>query len=418
MTQSRKIVLAYSGGLDTSVILHWLVAQGHQVVTFTANLGQQEDWQEEDWEEFQGRAYTVGASQTYVEDLREEFVTQFIFPAIRANAVYEGRYLLGTSLARPLTARAQVQIARREQAQALAHGATGKGNDQVRFEFTYQALAPDLEVYAPWRDPEFLAAFQGRPDLLRYARRNNIPVKASRRKPWSTDANLMHISYEAGELEDPRRTPRESMFTLTRSPRRAPNQETVLEITFHQGDPVRVVNRSDGAVRDSSLGLFAYLNAVGGLNGIGRVDMVENRFVGIKSRGVYETPAGTILHLAHRDLEGVTLDREVMHLRDSLMPRFAELVYYGLWFSPEMEVLRALLDKSQEYVTGTVTVGLYKGNVTIKGRASPVSLYDQDLASMDRAGGFTPTDSTGFIRTHAQRLRASALRARRGEGRP
>ncbi len=407
MPEPKKIVLAYSGGLDTSVILHWLVSQGHQVVTFMANLGQGED------EEATGKAREMGATQTYVEDLREEFVTDFIFPAIRANAVYEGRYLMGTSLARPLTARAQVEVAHKEKAQVLSHGSTGKGNDQVRFEFTYNTLAPELEVYAPWRDPVFLQKFQGRPDMLRYARRNGIPVKATRRKPWSSDSNLMHISYEAGELEDPSRRPRESMFQMTRSPHRAPNRETELQIEFSQGNPVKVHNISDGTVHSGALSLFAYLNQVGGVNGIGREDMVENRFVGIKSRGVYETPAGTILHKAHRDLEGVTLDRDVMHLRDSLMPRFSELVYNGLWFSPETELLRGLFDKSQQYVTGTVTLSLYKGNVTIKGRKSPVSLYDQAMSSMEEAGGFDPTDSTGFIRINAHRLRASALQARK-----
>ena len=406
-TGKRKVVLAYSGGLDTSVILHWLVARGDDVVAFTAHLGQ-----DEDMEVVRQRALETGASRVYVEDLREEFVTGFIFRAVQANAVYEGRYLLGTALARPLTARAQVETALREGAQVLAHGATGKGNDQVRFEFTYQFLAPELEIYAPWRDPEFLARFQGRPDLLRYARRHGIPVKATRRKPWSSDGNLMHISYEAGLLEDPLRRAPESMFQMTRSPRRAPNREMELEISFRQGIPVRVVNAADGVTMETPLALFTYLNQVGGLNGIGRVDMVENRFVGIKSRGVYETPAGTILYAAHRDLEGLTMDREVMHLRDSLVPKFSELTYYGLWYSPEMELLQGLLEKSQEYVTGTVTVGLYKGNVMVKARSSPVSLYNQDLASMDRSGGFNPLDSTGFIRTHALRLRSSALRAR------
>ena len=406
--KEKKIVLAYSGGLDTAVILHWLVSQGHQVVAFTANLGQ-----EEDMEQVVGNAARIGAVRTHVQDLREEFVTDFIFPAIRANAIYEGRYLLGTSLARPLTARAQVQVALDESADTLAHGSTGKGNDQVRFEFTYHTLAPELEVYAPWRDPVFLQRFQGRPDMLRYARRNDIPVKATRRKPWSSDANLMHISYEAGELEDPGRRPRESMFQRTRSPRRAPNKETELQIRFHRGNPVEVKNLSDGTAVTGSLPLFVYLNQVGGINGIGRVDMVENRYVGIKSRGVYETPGGTVLQQAHRDLEGITMDREVMHLRDSLTPRYSELVYYGLWYSPEMELLRAMFDQTQEYVTGEVVVGLYKGNVTIKERRSPVTLYDEDMSSMDRAGGFDPTDSTGFIRTNAHRLRTSAVRARK-----
>jgi argininosuccinate synthase len=409
MPEHKKIVLAYSGGLDTSVILHWLVSQGHQVITYTANLGQ-----EEDMEEVVAKARQVGASQTYVEDLRKEFVTDYIFPAVRANAVYEGRYLLGTALARPLTAWGQVQTAWKEKADSLGHGSTGKGNDQVRFEFTYHALAPELEVYAPWRDPVFLKQFHGRPDMLRYAKRNDIPVSATRRKPWSSDANLLHISYEAGELEDPARKPRDSMFNMTVSPRRAPNRETELQIDFHMGNPVEVRNLSDGTVYTGPLPLFTYLNRVGGENGVGREDMVENRFVGIKSRGVYETPGGTILQKAHRDLEGITMDREVMHLRDSLIPRFSELVYYGLWFSPEIELLRVLMDKSQEYVTGTVTLGLYKGNVIIKSRSSPMTLYSEDMSSMDRTGGFDVTDSTGFIRTNAHRLRSSTMRARRG----
>lgn len=410
MVEPKKIVLAYSGGLDTSVILHWLVAQGHEVVTYTANLGQ-----EEDMEEAIAKAYQVGAHQAYVVELRDELVRDFIFPAIRANAVYEGRYLMGTSLARPLTAKAQVDIAHRERAQVLSHGATGKGNDQVRFEFTFQALAPEMDVYAPWRDPQFLTRFQGRPDMLRYARRNDIPVKATRSKPWSSDANLMHISYEAGELEDPSRGPRNSMFEMTRSPRRAPNRETGVEIDFLNGDPVEVRNLDDGTVTRGPLQLFAYLNRLGGVNAIGREDMVENRYVGIKSRGVYETPGGTILQKAHRDLEGITMDREVMHLRDSLLPRFSELVYYGLWYSPEMVLLRGMFDESQKYVSGTVVLSLYKGNVIIKGRRSPLTLYDEDIASMDRSGGFDPTDATGFIRINAGRLRASTLRARRAE---
>jgi len=411
MPEHKNIVLAYSGGLDTSVILHWLVSQGYQVVTYTANLGQ-----EEHMEEVVAKAIQVGASQTYVEDLRQVFVTDYIFPAIRANAVYEGRYLLGTSLARPLTAWGQVQTAWKVKANAVSHGATGKGNDQVRFEFTYHALAPELEVYAPWRDPVFLKQFQGRPDMLRYAKRNGIPVSATRRKPWSSDANLLHVSYEAGELEDPARRPRDSMFSMTVSPRRAPNRETELEIDFQEGNPVEVRNLSDGTVHTGPLQLFTYLNKVGGENGVGREDMVENRFVGIKSRGVYETPGGTVLQKAHRDLEGITMDREVMHLRDSLIPRFSEMVYYGLWFSPEIELLRVLMDKSQEYVTGTVTLGLYKGNVIIKSRSSLMTLYSEDMASMDRTGGFDATDSTGFIRTNAHRLRSSAMRAKRSGG--
>ena len=408
MGKSEKILLAYSGGLDTSVILHWLISQGHDVDTYTANLGQDDDMQD-----ISSKAMQVGASNTYVEDLTSEFVTDFIFPAIRANAIYEGKYLLGTSLARPLTAKGQVGAALKAKSTALSHGATGKGNDQVRFEFTFHTLAPELKIYAPWRDPIFLSKFTGRPDMLRYAKNNNIPVSATKRKPWSSDANLMHISYEAGELEDPARRPRESMFQMTRSPKTAPNKETEIEIEFHNGDPIEIRNLQDGHSESKPVQLFQYLNDLGGINGIGREDMVENRFVGIKSRGVYETPGGTILQKAHRDLEGLTLDREVMHLRDSLIPRFSELAYYGLWFAPEMEMLRSLFDKSQEYVSGTVTLSLYKGNVTIKERRSPFTLYSEDLASMDRLGNFDATDSTGFIRINAHRLRNSSLRKQR-----
>ncbi|PZC50974.1 MAG: argininosuccinate synthase [Chloroflexi bacterium] len=405
MGKSEKILLAYSGGLDTSVILHWLISQGHDVATYTANLGQDDDMQD-----ISSKAVQVGASNAYVEDLTSEFVTDFIFPAIRANAIYEGKYLLGTSLARPLTAKGQVEAALKAKSTALSHGATGKGNDQVRFEFTFHTLAPELKIYAPWRDPLFLSKFTGRPDMLHYAKKNNIPVSATKRKPWSSDANLMHISYEAGELEDPARRPRESMFQMTRSPKKAPNKETEIEIEFRNGDPIEARNLQDGHSESKPVQLFQYLNNLGGVNGIGREDMVENRFVGIKSRGVYETPGGTILQKAHRDLEGLTLDREVMHLRDSLIPRFSELVYYGLWFSPEMEMLRSLFDKSQEYVSGTVTLSLYKGNVTIKERRSPFTLYSEDLASMDRLGNFDATDSTGFIRINAHRLRNNSLR--------
>lgn len=409
MTANEKtIVLAYSGGLDTSVILHWLVSKGHQVIAFTANLGQYEDM-----DEISEKALEIGAAKIHVEDLQTEFITDFVFPAIRSNAVYEGRYMLGTSLARPLTARAHVEVAQKERADVLAHGSTGKGNDQVRFEFTYYSLAPEIEIYAPWRDPEFLDEFQGRADMLRYARRHKIPVNTSRKKPWSSDLNIMHISYEAGELEDPSHPPRESMFNMTRSPQRAPNRETEIEIDYNMGNPVEVRNVTDGTVHSSPLSLFSYLNNIGGINGIGREDMVENRFVGIKSRGVYETPAGTILQKAHRDLEGITMDREVMHLRDSLTPKFSELIYYGLWFSPEMNILRGLFDKSQEYVTGSVRMGLYKGNVIIKGRTSPVSLYDQEMSSMDRTGRFDSTDSTGFIRVNGLRLRSNTIRERR-----
>jgi len=404
----QKVVLAYSGGLDTSVILKWLVNKGFDVAAFIADLGQNEDFNAA-----KEKALKVGASKVYVEDLKEEFVTDFIFPAIRANAVYEGKYLLGTSLARPLIAKKQIEIAKKENAEFVSHGATGKGNDQVRFELTYMALNPKIKIIAPWKDAEFLAQFKGRSDMIDYAAKNGIPVKATKKAPYSTDPNLMHISYEAGVLEDPMLSPGEEMFELTKSPKEAPDNETKIEIEFKNGNPVKVKNENDGTVKANSLELFQYLNKIGGENGIGRVDMVENRFVGIKSRGVYETPAGTILHIAHRDIEGLTMDREVMHLRDMLAPKFAELIYYGFWYSPEMEFLRAAFDKSQEHVSGTVYLKLYKGNCIVTGRKSDESLYSQDLSSMDEIGGYDQKDAQGFIRLNALRLKSSSLRSRK-----
>lgn len=405
-SKEKKVVLAYSGGLDTSIILTWLRKQGYNVVTFTANLGQPG----ENMEAIRKKALTCGASKAYVEDLRKEFVTDFIFPVIRAGATYENRYLMGTSVARPLIAKKQVEVAQKERADFVAHGATGKGNDQVRFEMTAMALNPAIKIISPWKDPSFLKQFQGRPDMIKFARRNKIPIKATIGKPWSEDANLMHISYEAGELEDPKRRPREEMFTLTVSPKNAPDNETELEIEFKEGNAIRVYNRTSNIEKRDPLELYIYLNQIGGRNGVGRVDMVENRYVGIKSRGVYESPAATILHAAHRDLEGITMDREVMHLRDSLIPKFAELVYYGYWFSPEMAVLRTFFDATQKYVTGKVYLRLYKGNIIIDGRESPVSLYDPALSSMDVHGGYDQTDSKGFIRINAWRLKINSLR--------
>ena len=401
----QKIVLAYSGGLDTSVILKWLVNKGFDVVAFIADLGLNDDFKA-----VKQKALRIGASKVYIEDVKKEFVTDFIFPAIRANAVYEGRYLMGTSLARPLIAKKQIEIAAKEKAEFVSHGATGKGNDQVRFELTYQTLNPKIKIIAPWKDAEFLAQFKGRSDMIDYAQKNGIPVKATKDAPYSTDANLMHISYEAGILEDPNLTPGENMFELTKSPKEAPDKETILEIEFNQGNPVKVKNKNDSTIKTKPLELFQYLNKVGGENGIGRIDMVENRFVGIKSRGVYETPAGTILHIAHRDIEGLTLDREVMHLRDMLIPKFAELIYYGFWYSPEMEFLQAAFDKSQEHVSGVVHLSLYKGNCMVTGRESKESLYKQDLSSMDSVGGYNQMDALGFIRLNALRLKSSSLR--------
>ncbi len=397
----KKVVLAYSGGLDTSVILKWLEQQGYDVIAYVANIGQQEDF-----EEIQQKALRTGASKVYVEDLREEFVTDFIFPAIQGNALYEGRYLLGTSLARPLIAKKQIEIAYKEEAEYVAHGATGKGNDQVRFELTYYALNPKIKVISPWKTPEFLEQFQGRTDLLNYAEKMGIPVKASTQKPYSEDENLMHISHEAGILEDPLLRPSEDLFTLTVSPKEAPDEETIIEIEFKDGIPIKVTNKNDRTVKDNPLELFLYLNKLGGENGIGRVDMVENRYIGIKSRGVYETPGATILRVAHLDIEGIAMDKEVMHLRDMLMPKFAELIYNGYWFSPEMDFLLSAVKKAQEVIDGKVILSLYKGNVIPTGRESPTSLYNQDLSSMDIEGGFKQEDSRGFIEINAVRLKA------------
>src|SRR3989338_2863166 len=405
MGMKQKVVLAYSGGLDTSIILHWLIKKGFDVVAFIADLGQQEDLKAA-----KEKALKIGASKVYIEDVKQEFVTDFIFPSIKANAAYEGRYLMGTSFARPLIAKKQIEIAKEEKADYVSHGATGKGNDQVRFELTYYTLNPKIKVIAPWKEPEFLAQFKGRSDMIKYAEKNNIPVKATKEKPYSTDANLMHISYEAGILEDPKKTLADENFEMTKSPKEAPDKETIKEIKSQHGNPIKIKNKNDGTIKTKPLELFQYLNKLGGENGIGRLDMVENRFVGIKSRGIYETPAGTILHIAHRDIEGLTLDREVSHLKDMLMPKFAELVYYGFWYSPEMEFLQAAFEKSQEYVNGTVYLSLYKGNCSVTGRESKDSLYNQDLSSMDVVGGYDQKDALGFIKLNAIRLKANSLR--------
>ncbi len=398
---ARRVVLAYSGGLDTACILKVLVQRGHPVVAFVADVGQREDFQA-----VAERARATGAEKVHVADLREEFVTDFIFPAVAGHAVYENRYLLGTSLARPLIARRQVEVALAEGAGAVAHGATGKGNDQVRFELAYAALAPQLEVIAPWKERAFLDRFRGRQDLLAFAAENGIPVEATAEKPYSSDENLMHRSYEAGVLEDPSRPPSEDMFRLTRSPRAAPDEPARLAIEFKDAIPVRFTDLASGAVFDRPLELFVELNRIAGEHGVGRVDMVENRFVGIKSRGVYETPAGTVLHAALRDLEGIAMDREVMRLRDSLAPKFAQLIYNGFWFSPEMDFIRAAFAQAEKLIDGTVRVELYKGSVTVLGRESHSSLYDRELSSMDVAGGYDQADALGFIRINALRLKA------------
>jgi len=392
----RKVVLAYSGGLDTSVILKWIREEiGCEVVAYTADLGQQDDL-----EVLRERALATGASEVVVEDVREEFVRDFVFPALRANAVYEGGYLLGTSLARPLIAKQQIAVARRLGADAVAHGATGKGNDQVRFELTYLALEPQIRILAPWR----IWNFRSRGDLIAYAARKGIPVPVSKEKPFSTDRNLFHISYEGGILEDPWQEPPEDMFVMTVSPEKAPDRPRVVEIDFERGDPVAVDGEPMSPAR-----LLDNLNRIAGENGIGRVDMVENRFVGMKSRGVYETPGGTVLHVAHRALESITLDREVLHLRDSLIPEFARKIYFGFWFSPEFDLLRRMVDETQADVTGTVRLKLYKGNVQVTGRKSTKSMYREDFATFEEDAVYRQQDAEGFIRLNALRLRIRSL---------
>jgi argininosuccinate synthase len=397
----EKVVLAYSGGLDTSVILKWLIEKGFDVIAFVADVGQ-----DEDFEECRKKALLLGASKVIILDLKREFIEDYVYKAVKANAIYEDRYLLGTSLARPLIALKQIEIAVAEGANAVAHGATGKGNDQVRFELSYYALKPGIKVISPWKDKEFLKTFKGRTDLLKYATEKNIPVKASISKPYSEDDNLMHISHEAGVLEDPMYTMNKSMLQKMVMPQDAPDSETRIVIDFKDGLPVKVLNKDDGTEHTDPYDLFVYLNELAGKNGIGLLDMVENRFVGIKSRGVYETPGATILYAAHRDIEGIAMDREVMRLRNMLTPKFAELIYNGFWFSPEMEFLMAAVDKSQEVIDGSVHICLYKGNILIEGRESPSSLYNKNLSSMDIEGGFDQTDSKGFIKINAIRLMA------------
>jgi argininosuccinate synthase len=397
----EKVVLAYSGGLDTSVILKWLIEKNYEVIAFVADVGQNEDF-----EECRKKALLLGASKVIIADLKREFIEDYVFKAVKANAIYEDRYLLGTSLARPLIALRQIETAIKEGAPAVAHGATGKGNDQVRFELSYYALKPDIKVISPWKDKEFLQTFKGRTDLLKYAAEKNIPVKASIAKPYSEDDNLMHISHEAGVLEDPMFSMSKNMLQKMVMPQDAPDSETRIVIDFRDGLPVKVLNKDDGTVKEDPFDLFVYLNDIAGKNGIGLLDMVENRFVGIKSRGVYETPGATILYAAHRDIEGIAMDREVMRLRNMLTPKFAELIYNGFWFSPEMDFLMAAIDKSQELIDGSVHICLYKGNILIEGRESPSSLYNKNLSSMDIEGGFDQTDSRGFIRINAIRLMA------------
>jgi argininosuccinate synthase len=384
----ERVILAYSGGLDTSVILKWLVLRGYEVLAYIADVGQRDDF-----DAARQKALRTGASKVYVEDLKEEFVTDFIFPAFKANAIYEDRYLLGTALARPLIAKRQIQIAVKEEAPYVAHGATGKGNDQVRFELAYYALHPTIKVLAPWKDREFLTRFKGRHELLEFARQHGIDVTATAEKPFSEDENLLHISHEAGVLEDPGHVAGEDVYSRTTAPEQAPENAARIAITFKDGIPTRVENLDDGTLRTRPLELFQYLNELGSLHGIGRMDMVENRFVGIKSRGVYETPGGTILHAAHLDIEGIAMDREVMKLRNMLTAKFSELIYNGFWYSPEMDFLMAAVNKSQEVIDGTVVLKLYKGNVMAVARDCSSSLYDRDLSSMHIEGGFNQQDA-------------------------
>jgi argininosuccinate synthase len=391
----KKIVLAYSGGLDTSVMLRWLREKyGCEVVCYCADVGQGEELAG-----LEEKAVKTGASKLYVEDLRREFVEEYVWPAVKANAVYEGVYLLGTSLARPVIARRQIEIARREGADAVAHGATGKGNDQVRFELTYYALEPDIRVVAPWREWEF----KGRTDLIAYAKQHDIPVTATAEKPYSTDRNLMHVSYEGGILEDPWAEPPADIFQLTTSPESAKAEAEYVTIEFESGVPVAVNGERLGAVE-----LLSTLNRLGGEHGVGRVDLVENRFVGMKSRGVYETPGVTILQAAHRALESVTLDREVLRMRDALCLKFAESVYYGFWFAPESELMRRAIDETQRNVTGEARVKLYRGNAVVVGRRSPHSLYRERLATFEADDVYNQRDAEGFIKLNALRLRTRA----------
>ena len=370
----KKIVVAYSGGLDTSVIITWLKeTYGCEVIAFTADIGQGEEL-----EPLRDKAIKTGASKIYIDDLREEFVRDFVFPLLRANAVYEGRYLLGTSIARPLIAKRQIEIAVQEGADAVCHGATGKGNDQVRFELTYFALKPDVKIVAPWRE----WTMKGREELIAYAEKHKIPVTATEAKPYSTDRNLLHISYEGGILEDPWRESTDDMYTMAVPVEKAPDRAEYVEVEYDGGNPVAINGK-----KLSPAALLAEANRIAGAHGVGRVDLVENRYVGMKSRGVYETPGGTLLHAAHRAVESITMDREAMHLRDSLVPRYAELVYYGYWFAPERAMLQAMMDESQKNVTGTARIKLYKGNCDTVGRKSPVSLYNPELATFEADAG-------------------------------
>lgn len=398
MNEVKKVVLAYSGGLDTSVIVRWLIeTYGCEVICFAADVGQKEELSG-----LREKAIKTGAAKIYIDDLREEFARDFVFPALRANAIYEGTYLLGTSLARPLIAKRQLEIAKLEGADAVCHGATGKGNDQVRFELTYMALNPAIRIISAWKDDHW--TFDSRVSMIDYAEKHGIPLPLTREKPYSSDRNLLHISHEGGILEDPWAEPKEDMFILTVSPEAAPDRATYLEIGFEKGNPVSL----DGAVMTPAA-LLDRLNAIAGANGVGRVDMVENRFVGMKSRGVYETPGGTVLWAAHRAVESITMDREVMLMRDSMIPKYAQLAYNGFWYAPEMDALQKFIDATQERVTGTARLKLYKGNCMVVGRKSPFSLYSEDFATFEKDQVYDQKDATGFIRLNALRLRILAM---------
>jgi len=395
----KKVVLAYSGGLDTSVILKWLIeTYACDVVAFSANIGQGDEL-----DHVKENAINTGASKVYIDDLQETFVKDYVFPAFRANAIYEGKYLLGTSLARPLIAKRQMEIAKIENADAVSHGATGKGNDQVRFELSYLAIDPNIKIIAPWREWKL----NSRSALMDFARQHGIKVPTTHAKPYSTDRNLLHISFEGGRLEDPWQQPPEDMFTLTTSPREAPDEPEIIEITFEQGNPVAINDE-----HMSPANLLKTLNTLAGRNGIGRADIVENRFVGMKSRGVYETPGGTVLRAAHMAIESITMDREVMHLRDSMIPKYSELVYYGFWFSPEMELLQNMVDQTQQNVSGKVRLELYKGNCMILGRKSDESIYSEDFATFEDDDVYRQKDAEGFIRLNALRLRIQKMMKR------
>jgi len=392
----NKVVLAYSGGLDTSVILKWLIQTYRcEVVAFSADMGQGDELNQ-----VEENALKTGATKVYIDDLKETFVKDYVFPAFRANAIYEGQYLLGTSLARPLIAKRQMEIARIEGADAVSHGATGKGNDQVRFELSYFAINPNIRIIAPWREWDLTS----RSDLMAYAERHGIQVPTTPAKPYSTDGNLLHISYEGGLLEDPWQAPPGDMFRMTVSPQDAPDRPEIIEITFKQGDPVAINDKSMSPAQ-----LLKELNRLGGRNGIGRADIVENRFVGMKSRGVYETPGGTVLRAAHMAIESITMDREVMHLRDSLIPKYSELVYYGFWFSPEMKLLQDMVDRTQTNVSGVVRLELYKGNCRVLGRKSDESIYSEDFATFEDDSVYSQKDAEGFIRLNALRLRIQKM---------